>query len=49
MTQLNQQDLHVWYQSCLDDIEHNQQLFLSNKTPRLNNLYDKLLHQLATA
>jgi hypothetical protein len=49
MTQLNQQNLHAWYQSCLDDIEHNQQLFLSNKTPRLSNLYDKLLHQLATA
>ena len=48
MTQLNQFDLHAWYQTCLPDIEYNQQLFLSSKYPRLSNLYDKLLHQLAT-
>jgi hypothetical protein len=48
MTQLNQLDLHAWYQTCLPDIEYNQQLFLSSKYPRLSNLYDKLLHPLAT-
>lgn len=48
LTQLNQQDLHALYQSCRNDIIHNQQLFLANKTPRLSNLHDKLLYQLAT-
>jgi hypothetical protein len=46
--QINAQDPDVWFASCLDDILHNQQLFLSSKYNRLNTLYDKLLHQLAT-
>ena len=46
--QIKQQNLEQWFLSCLDDIKHNQQLFLSSKYNRLNTLYDKLLHQLAT-
>ena len=42
------QDPEVWFQQCADDIQHNQQHFLSTKYDRLNTLYDKLLHQLAT-
>lgn len=45
---IKQQNLDQWFMSCLDDINHNQQLFLSSKYNRLNTLYDKLLHQLAT-
>jgi hypothetical protein len=40
---LNQQDLHKFYVSCQDDILHNQQLFLSNKQTRLNNLLETLI------
>jgi hypothetical protein len=35
-------DLHSMYLSCRDDLEHNQQLFLSSKTDRLNTLIMKL-------
>lgn len=42
------QDPDAWFRSCLDDVVHNQQHFLASKHDRLNNLYDKLLHQLAT-
>ena len=45
---LKSQDLHAWFESCREDIEHNQQLFLQSKYNRLNTLHDKLLHQLAT-
>jgi len=45
--QINARDPDAWFASCLDDILHNQQLFLSSKYNRLNTLYDKLLHQLA--
>jgi hypothetical protein len=46
--QIKSQNMHAWYLSCLDDIRHNQQLFLQSKHNRLNNLHDNLLHQLAT-
>jgi hypothetical protein len=46
---LHQQDLHSWYQTCINDIVHNQQLFLAPKTDRLSTLHDKLLYQLATS
>ena len=46
--QIYAQDPDSWFKSCLDDIQHNQQHFLSSKKDRLNILYDKLLHQLAT-
>ena len=39
---LQQQDMRVWFQQCVDDIEHNQQLFLSSKYTRLNSLYERL-------
>ena len=42
------QDPDQWFQQCANDIQHNQQHFLSSKYDRLNTLYDKLLHQLAT-
>jgi Trp operon repressor len=42
ITDLKQQDLHQWFLSCLDDIEHNQQLFASSKANRLNNLLERL-------
>jgi hypothetical protein len=42
--QLQKKDMHAWFLECADDAEHNQQLFLSSKKDRLNNLYDKLLH-----
>lgn len=46
--QIRSQDPDKWFQSCLDDVIHNQQHFLASKQDRLNTLYDKLLHQLAT-
>ena len=39
---LHKQDLHRWFLSCLDDVEHNQKLFCSTKQPRLNMLFKKL-------
>jgi hypothetical protein len=42
------QDPDRWFEQCADDAQHNQQHFLSSKHGRLNTLYDKLLHQLAT-
>ena len=48
MQQICAQDPDSWFESCLDDVLYNQQHFLSSKRPRLNTLYDKLLHQLAT-
>ena len=45
---IQDQDPDLWFQSCLDDVWHNQQHFLRSKKHRLNTLYDKLLHQLAT-
>lgn len=40
---LMQADLHCLYQQCHDDLKHNQQLFLSSKTNRLNTLIKKLI------
>lgn len=40
---LMQLDLHSVYQQCQDDLEHNQRLFLSSKTNRLNTLIKKLI------
>jgi len=47
--QINRCDLDKWFASCLGDIVHNQQHFLTSKKHRLNNLHDKLIHQLATS
>jgi len=46
---INNQNMHAWFELCRPDIEHNQQHFLASKHDRLNTLYDKLLHQLATS
>jgi hypothetical protein len=37
-----QHNLHKIYQNAIKDIEHNQQLFLKQKTQRLNNLVEKI-------
>lgn len=39
---LNGQDLHDFYVSCRDQIIHNQELFLSSKRNRLEELCEKL-------
>jgi hypothetical protein len=36
------QDLHSWYQACLPDIRHNQQLFTASKYSRLADLRRQL-------
>lgn len=46
--QISQQPMQQWFELCQQDILHNQQVFLASKHTRLNTLYDKLLHQLAT-
>jgi len=46
--QIRAQDPDKWFNSCLEDVLHNQQHFLSSKKHRLNTLYDKLLHIMAT-
>ena len=45
---IQRQDPDAWLRICREDIIHNQQHFLATKRDRLNTLYDKLLHQLAT-
>lgn len=40
--QINQQDPDQWLAKCLDDLCHNQKLFLSSKRNRLNTLLQKL-------
>jgi len=42
LDQLNQQDLHKWYMQCREDIIHNQELFLSSKYNRLEQLAKNL-------
>jgi hypothetical protein len=39
---INDQDPDHWFHQCLDDICHNQKLFLSSKRDRLNTLAQKL-------
>ena len=39
---LNQQDLHEFYVSCRDQLIHNQELFLSSKFARLQDLCTRL-------
>lgn len=41
--QLSSSNLHTWYLSCKEDILHNQELFLSSKYNRLEELYNKLI------
>ena len=42
IAQLKSQDLQVWFESCRSDVEHNQQLFCSSKTDRLNTLLERI-------
>lgn len=42
IAQLKSQDLHAWFESCRDDIEHNQQLFCRTKADRLNTLLERI-------
>ena len=40
--QIQQQDMNAWFRRCVDDIKHNQQLFLASKYARLNSLLERL-------
>jgi hypothetical protein len=40
--QIQRQNMHAWFLSTLDDVMHNQQLFVASKYDRLNTLFDKL-------
>jgi len=40
--QLAQADPNALYNSCVEDLQHNQALFLSSKWDRLNSLYERL-------
>jgi hypothetical protein len=42
VAQIRQHDMHKWFNSCLNDVLHNQQLFLSSKYDRLNSLLERL-------
>ena len=44
ISKIQQQDMHIWFESCRSDIEHNQTLFAASKYERLNNLHEKLQH-----
>jgi hypothetical protein len=43
--QLALQDPNTVYNSCVEDLEHNQQVFLASKWNRLNNLYKRLHYE----
>jgi hypothetical protein len=40
--QLAQQDPNTLYNACVEDLQHNQQVFLATKWDRLNTLYERL-------
>jgi len=40
--QLARQDPNTVYNSCVRDLQHNQQVFLASKRNRLNSLYERL-------
>jgi hypothetical protein len=40
--QLAQADPAALYNSCVEDLQHNQQVFLASKHNRLNTLYERL-------
>jgi hypothetical protein len=40
--QIQHQDLQAWFNLCLEDVIHNQQLFCTSKTQRLNTLLERL-------
>jgi hypothetical protein len=39
---IKNQDMHKWFESCREDVEHNQRLFLESKYKRLNILFQIL-------
>jgi hypothetical protein len=39
---IREQDMQAWFNSCLNDVQHNQELFLQSKHSRLNSLLRKL-------
>jgi hypothetical protein len=41
---INQCDLDSWFASCIDDLQHNQRLFVSSKFDRLSALYKDLIN-----
>jgi len=42
ITDLKQKNMKSWFMNCLEDLKHNQQLFVSSKSNRLNNLLERL-------
>jgi hypothetical protein len=42
IAKIKSQNMQSWFNSCKDDIEHNQQLFCSSKQDRLNTLLERL-------
>lgn len=42
IAQIKQQNMTEWFASCLNDVHHNQQVFLSSKYNRLNSLLERL-------
>jgi hypothetical protein len=42
VAQIKQHDMKEWFATCLEDVLHNQQVFLSSKYDRLNNLLERL-------
>jgi hypothetical protein len=43
IAKIKSQDMHAWFNSCIPDIMHNQQLFCSSKHNRLNTLLERLI------
>jgi hypothetical protein len=42
IAKIKQHNMKEWFANCLDDVQHNQQLFLSSKYNRLNSLLERL-------
>jgi hypothetical protein len=42
ISKLKSQDLDIWFNSCRSDVTHNQHLFCSSKTDRLNTLLERI-------
>jgi hypothetical protein len=42
IAKIKSQNMQTWFNSCKDDVEHNQQLFCSSKRDRLNTLLERL-------
>jgi hypothetical protein len=42
VAQIKKHNMVEWFANCLDDVRHNQQVFLSSKYNRLNSLLERL-------